>query len=685
MSPVDGPARRAGRAGRGQCGWRLRAIAFAVVVLLPVAAATFAPPALASTTFTVTATIPVGAAPRGVAVDPGTHTAYVTNTDSGTVSVIDEATNAVTATIPVEGVGWGVAVDPGTHTAYVANAATDTVWVIDEATNTVTATIPVGSNPWGVAVDPGTRTVYVTNFYSGTVSVIDEATNTVTATIPVGTAGEAVNLEGVAVDPGTHTAYVANNGGYGEVWVIDEATNTVTATIPVGEPTGVAVDPGTHTAYVVNYGRVSVINEATNTVTASIPGGWGLVAVDPGTRTAYVTNGGMSNTVSVINEATNTVTASIPVGSLPWGVAVDPGTHTAYVTNASSNTVSVISVGLGSQAITFTSTAPSGAVVGGTGYPVTATGGASGNPVTFSIDASSTSGCALSGTTVSFSGPAGTCVVDANQAGNTSYNPAPQVQQSFSVGLGSQAITFTSTAPSGAVVGGPAYPVTATGGASGNPVTFSIDASSTSGCALSGTTVSFSGPGGTCVVDANQAGNTSYNPAPQVQQSFSVADTDLALHGVPGNSTVDATGPSGAVVSYTPPTASDGQTRPAVTCNHSSGSTFPIGTTTVTCTATDADDTPSTVTASFTVTVRGALAQLTDLLTLVQPLPPGTSLATKTQNAINYYKTGDTADTCSTLSSIISEAKAQSRKKLTSTQAAAVVSAATRIRSVIGC
>jgi YVTN family beta-propeller protein len=136
---------------------------------------------------------------------------------------------------------------------------------------------------------------------------------------------------------------------------------------------------------------------------------------------AYVTNVG-SGTVSVIDEATNTVTATIPVGSSPYAVAVDPGTHTAYVTNNSSNTVSVISVGLGSQTITFTSTAPSGAVVGGPAYPVTATGGASGNPVTFSLDASSTSGCALSGSTVSFGGPAGTCVVDANQAGNTSYS-----------------------------------------------------------------------------------------------------------------------------------------------------------------------------------------------------------------------------------------------------------------------
>ena len=41
------------------------------------------------------------AARGGVAVDPSTHTAYVTNSQDDTVSVIDASTNAVTATITV--------------------------------------------------------------------------------------------------------------------------------------------------------------------------------------------------------------------------------------------------------------------------------------------------------------------------------------------------------------------------------------------------------------------------------------------------------------------------------------------------------------------------------------------------------------------------------------------------------
>jgi len=96
-----------------------------------------------------------------------------------------------------------------------------------------------------------------------------------------------------------------------------------------------------------------------------------------------------------------------------------------------------------------------------------------------------------------------------------------------------QAISFTSTSPSQSVVGGPAYVVSATGGASGNPVTFSIDSSSTSGCHISGATVSFVSPSGTCKIDANQAGNTQYAAATQVQQSFNVAAVVITTTALP--------------------------------------------------------------------------------------------------------------------------------------------------------
>jgi hypothetical protein len=102
---------------------------------------------------------------------------------------------------------------------------------------------------------------------------------------------------------------------------------------------------------------------------------------------------------------------------------------------------------------------------------------------------------------------------------------------------GSQTITFPSPGPG--IVGQNAT-LTATGGASGNPVVFSVDASSGAGvCSVSGSngsTVSYLAAG-TCVIDANQAAGNGYAAAPQVQQTVTVtadAATQLAFTAQPG-------------------------------------------------------------------------------------------------------------------------------------------------------
>ena len=178
------------------------------------------------------------------------------------------------------------------------------------------------------------------------------------------------------------------------------------------------------------------------------------------------------------------------------------------------------------QAIAFTSTPPSPAIIGAT-YTVSATGGESGNPVTFSaspanvciVDPSADNRAA-----VSFVG-IGTCTLAADQPGDEDFYAAWQTTQTITAEGLAQSITFTSTAPSPARVGS-TYTVTATGGASGNPVTFSTSTSSV--CTVTGSKVSFAA-GGTCTVLADQAGNASYEAAPQATQSFSVSKAAQAI------------------------------------------------------------------------------------------------------------------------------------------------------------
>ncbi len=125
------------------------------------------------------------------------------------------------------------------------------------------------------------------------------------------------------------------------------------------------------------------------------------------------------------------------------------------------------------QTITFPNPGPG--TVGQTAT-LTATGGGSGNPVVFSVDPSSGAGvCSVSGTngsTVSYLA-AGTCVIDANQAGGNGYAAAPQVQQTVTVtAAAASQLTFT-TEPGGGANGAAwgVQPVVSAENASGTVVT----------------------------------------------------------------------------------------------------------------------------------------------------------------------------------------------------------------------
>ena len=138
----------------------------------------------------------------------------------------------------------------------------------------------------------------------------------------------------------------------------------------------------------------------------------------------------------------------------------------------------------------------------------------SGLPVTFSV----VSGPAtLTSSNVLTLNGAGTVTVQASQPGNSSYNPAPSTNVSFSVARANQAITF---APIPAKSAGDA-PFALTGSASsGLPVSFNV----LSGPATlnSSNYLTLLG-GGTVGVLAWQAGNSNYNAAATVQQNISVS------------------------------------------------------------------------------------------------------------------------------------------------------------------
>ena len=82
--------------------------------------------------------ISVGSFPLGISVNPYTNLIYVTNNQSGTVSVIDGDTNSIINTVKVGNGPAGISVNSNTNMIYVANYYSDTVSIIDGKTHVVT-------------------------------------------------------------------------------------------------------------------------------------------------------------------------------------------------------------------------------------------------------------------------------------------------------------------------------------------------------------------------------------------------------------------------------------------------------------------------------------------------------------------------------------------------------------------
>lgn len=338
---------------------------------------------------TVVATINVGVTPAGLAITPNSLFAYVANnnnyaiTDGDTVSVVDLTTNLQIDTIPTGSFNvepYTVTMNAAGTKAYVTNSASTTVVVIDTATNTVIASIGGFDGPSGMVITPGGTFAYVNNYGSvfgvgsgngTTVRVVNLDTNSIVgAPIVVGQAPAslAISPDGAFV----YTInYVNGNPGTGTISIIRTSDNTVVGTIPgFSGPFAIAITPNGKYAYVTNFGSnnfipigttVSAVDLTSNTIIATIdlaiqPSG---IAITPDGRFAYATNYNTlyadsvnfndltpgQGTVNIIDIATNTVLPpTIVVGQSPDAVAISPNGQYAYVTNYTSNTVSVIAL-----------------------------------------------------------------------------------------------------------------------------------------------------------------------------------------------------------------------------------------------------------------------------------------------------------------------------------------------------
>jgi hypothetical protein len=169
------------------------------------------------------------------------------------------------------------------------------------------------------------------------------------------------------------------------------------------------------------------------------------------------------------------------------------------------------------QAITFAALPDH--TFGDTPLTLDATGGASGNPVTFG----SVGSCSVAGQTLTLNGIGG-CVVTAYQAGNASFAPATDVMRSFIINNNNAAQTISFDPLAGAFKYGDAPFQVSASSSSGLTVSFAGNGA----CTVLGTTVTIIGAG-QCNVTASQAGDANHSPATPVLQSTNIAKAALTV------------------------------------------------------------------------------------------------------------------------------------------------------------
>lgn len=167
-------------------------------------------------------------------------------------------------------------------------------------------------------------------------------------------------------------------------------------------------------------------------------------------------------------------------------------------------------------------------------------------------------------------------------------------------------------------------------------------------------------------------------------------DTTPPVLTLPVRIETDADSPAGAAVIWAIGVTDDTDPNPTYNCTPSSGAVFPIGTTTVTCSASDASG--NMAPGTFEVHVRGASEQTSNLINLVEALNLqqgiSNSLDAKLQNiqaALAAAQAGDGPSACNMLNAFVNEVEAQAEQKLTVNQTLDLISAARRIQAVLGC
>ncbi len=274
---------------------------------------------------------------------------------------------------------------------------------------------------------------------------------------------------------------------------------------------------------------VNIIGAGSTNITASQGGNLDFGAAADAVQTLVVNKAAatvsLSGTTAAFTGTARTVTVTTTPSGLPVTVTYDGGataptnvgTYAVVATvnspNYQGSASGTLEITKATQLITFPDIGQK-SFSDGT-FALTATGGASGLPVTYT--SSDTSVVTVNGSTLTFL-KVGTATITANQAGNANFNAATAVARTITIVPATQTITFTALTPRTFDPANNSFALTATA-SSGLPVNFA--SSDPSIAFVAGNTVNIL-KAGSVTITASQDGNGNFGAATAVTRTLTI-------------------------------------------------------------------------------------------------------------------------------------------------------------------
>jgi YVTN family beta-propeller protein len=273
--------------------------------------------------------IRVGVNPVAVRASPTRNEVYVVNAGAepgpGSVSVINAENNSVVATIPVLRTPVSIEVGPSGKLAWVANSGSNSISILDLVDRREIARIGTGKEPVEAQLSPDEKTLVVANRGDGSASIFDGSTGRLRAVFQ-----DCPGADDVVILPDSSKAFVACSAGHQVMSIVLAQTETQ----------GTGSQPGAVLAGSTQQGSAQPDRLAAFMDVGRAPV---QLALKPDGGELFVSNSG-SNTISEVYTNTDDVAGAYLMGDGPIRGLVSRDNRLVYEANFRSQYVTIYSI-----------------------------------------------------------------------------------------------------------------------------------------------------------------------------------------------------------------------------------------------------------------------------------------------------------------------------------------------------